>query len=243
MIPYKKNVFILKLPNMTNNTFVFEPFYTDEQKFFGYNDKIINKITNSTFLAEHIDYNFNNEQDDPHFKITKEDIKKYLTEEDIIQIENNNKKKESIFIDKFDEHEESDDEMIENLGITERGKHDELDIDIDDSSFDLNTNDIDTKYIITDSKNNVKLSKSNNSSDNSSDDSDDSDDSDYSEDSDEEESDEEEVKIEKVDSSYKVKELRVIAKENNIILSYTVNNKKRQKTKQMLIDEINKLSD
>jgi hypothetical protein len=83
-IKYKKNIFLLKVDDIT-----FEPLQFEENSIIDHNTPIINKLINSRFLVEYMDCNLSHDEEfnfivgsDDLFKYTKDDIKKDDTDVD-----------------------------------------------------------------------------------------------------------------------------------------------------------------
>lgn len=237
LIPYKINIFIIKLEDQTTGDVNYEPIFTKNKK----NHVLMRKLLNSKFLIEYMDCDFTNDDEDLNFTIEREDLTKYL--ENITEnTDNTNSDSNS---DSFDDDSDEDDKFDE-----EEDKFDESDIDSEkyignknvrlrdgitdiptftEDNDSIDSENIDTKFLVDDMtiKTEQKELKKLNEDDSDNDDSD----------------NEEENKI-IAKKSMKVTELKKIAKDIGIKLSYIdKKGKKKNKTKDMLINEINNNQD
>lgn len=210
LIPFKKNIFIIKLEDDVSGEIIYEPIFTKTSR----EHILMRKLMNSKFLIEYVDCNFTIDEEDLNFTIEREDLDKYLSDSNNDNVDNNDnisdistsEKSES---DKFDEEiysDYEDDELDKKKNFRLRdGITDKPTFTEDHESID--SENIDTKFLVDD----MTIIT---------------------------EQKELETKI-KVNKSMKVAELKKIAKDLGIKLSYTDDNKKKNKTKNMLIDEIN----
>ena len=209
MVPFKKNIFLLKLKDddntLSNDKYIYHPFFSKKNN----HSDIMRKIVNSKFLVEYLDCDFNSDYEDLSFDIKKEELDRYL---DKIEDNSDNESNDDDIEDAFEESDIEDAENIEICKLAD-GITDKPDFSDNESSDDGDDNDIDTKFLVDDI----------------------------------DEDDDEEVlncvvdKI-SVDNSYKVVDLKKIAKENGIKLSFTdKTGKKKNKNKKMLIEEINEI--
>lgn len=70
---YKKNVLLLKIKDKH-----FEPIYTSDSKFIDHKSFIIKKLMNSRFLVERMDCDFTNDKEEFNFVIGEENLEKYF---------------------------------------------------------------------------------------------------------------------------------------------------------------------
>lgn len=89
-IPYKKNVLLVRHDNNT-----FEPVFTENIKFFGYESKLVSLLLMKPFVVKSIKCNLNM-HNDIEFKEGSEDLSKYSVHNDVLE-------EESEMVNKFDD--------------------------------------------------------------------------------------------------------------------------------------------
>lgn len=252
---FKKNLFLLKVEGMK-----FEPIFTADANVMDHTSPLIKKLINSRFLVERMDCDMTHE-DEFNFIVGEEDLSIYFDEED------EEKKKEvdnededsgdlaSDVMNGFEEDKEGDGKYDIADGVTDRIQFsDDSDIDSNDNEFESSCEDQDQesdakkKAIVkskslTDNVNDVKNSEavaSDIQSDIESEDEQNSTDegSDIPSESDDDYETEDEKDV-KVTTKNTVAQLKEIAKDMGIKLTYKKNGKSSSKTKAMLIKDIN----
>ncbi len=216
-IKYKKNIFVLRI-----NENKFESVFLLDSNFMDHNSSIINKITNSSYLVETLDCNFNNKIEDLKFIVGIEDLKKYLDKlpkQKQAEVEHENSKKQI-------------NEIVETKSIFKELCKKTVDLDLND--YDSDSNGFESEH----NKNSIPINNSlhlTNASEN-----DDNNDApmDLPSDDASENDSEKSLKI-KATTSHTVVQLKEIAKKLGIKLTHVKNGKNISKTKIMLINDIN----
>lgn len=245
---YKKNFLLLKIRDNR-----FEPVFTRDEMFIDCKSFIIKKLMKSRFLVERMDCDYNNEKEENNFVIGEEDLEKYFE-----HIADKNDKREG------DKNDQKESKKQDNK---REDKNNKTKVSVDQSSDDLNGFDQEDVDGIIDTDNpdgghlfDASLSDCEN--DNSDSDEDQSEakhiniknhrgsqptkkQKDHSE-SDEKPKKKPSSKLSKekkdkqqVSESMTAIQLKDMAKNLGIDITYTKNGKKTPKTKPMLVAEIN----
>jgi hypothetical protein len=237
---YKKNLFVIKIRENK-----FEPMFQINNNFMDHNSSIVNKLINSKFLVERLDCDFTHDKEEFDFIVGEEDLSKYSIAMQLpVNLDNEartldnklNIRKIPINMIQDDPGMESDDnhefEEIENdqnstltSVLVAKG------ISISDDKKIHGP--LDSKVIA------AKSHKSNKKIDNKT-----------NQDQEQEHEQDQDKKLKKSVPTKKIKaklshtvlELKEIAKKAGIKLTFIRNNKTVNKTKQMLIDDINACS-
>ncbi len=106
-VPYKKNILLLR-----HNNNSFEPVFSDNVKFFGYESKLVSLLIMKPFVVKYMKCNLNN-LPDINFAEGVEDFSRYITYNDVHD-------EESEMINKFDDStDESVEDNLDNMSYSE----------------------------------------------------------------------------------------------------------------------------